>query len=283
MQSYQFKRDFYFDAGASALGGTLIKPQNRPIPSQASVSLPAAGGVATARTEAFNLEGIVSCAATSTSVLGVKNPDGSAGVLVTAVVERLNLLDVVTAHLLVAKIAIDIPANAGPRRVSVVGSHIDGLRLGGVEVRPRFVGELRLPKPDVNGTLANLTWEDFERVGRLQADELLDCDGARDCSDAKDWLEGRFGWMRTAQGRDGCPYSLSSLFHTVTAVDDVIPGRVFGHVIELPAFGRIFLGEVVASPDIVQLTMLRAELGCAVSGSASAASANGNGNRVPPI
>ena len=44
-----------------------------------------------------------------------------------------------------------------------------------------------------------------------------------------------------------------------------------------------FLGEIVASPDIVQLTMLRAELGCAVSGSASAASVNGNGNRVPPI
>ena len=89
--------------------------------------------------------------------------------------------------------------------------------------------------------------------------------------------------MTTGRGRDGCPYSLSSLFHTVTAVDDVIPGRVFGHVIELPAFGRIFLGEIVASPDIVQLTMLRAELGCAVSGSASAASVNGNGNRVPPI
>jgi hypothetical protein len=283
MQSYQFKHDFYFDAGANALGGTLIEPQTRPIPSQASVSLPAAGGVATARTEAFNLEGIISCAATSTGVLGVKNPDGSARLLVTAVVEGLNLLDVVTARLLVAKIAIDIPATAGPRRLSLVGSQIDGLRLGGVEARPRFVSELRLPKPDVNGTMPNLTWEDFERVGRSQADALLCCDGARDCSDAKDWLEGRFGWMTTGRGRDGCPYSLSSLFHTVTAVDDVIPGRVFGHVIELPAFGRIFLGEIVASPDIVQLTMLRAELGCAVSGSASAASVNGNGNRVPPI
>jgi hypothetical protein len=73
------------------------------------------------------------------------------------------------------------------------------------------------------------------------------------------------------------------LFDTVTAVDCMIPGRVLGHVIELPAFGRIFLGEVLASRDFIQVTMVRAELGCAVVGSTSGGVVTANGHMVPPV
>jgi len=282
MQTYQFKRDFYFDAGASSLGGTLVEPLSRPIPTQASVSLPAAGGFATARTEAFNLDGLISCAATSTTVSGRKKADGSARVLVTAVIEGLNLLDVVTADRLVAQISVDIPVTAEPRRISVLGSKFEKLSLGGVEVRASLAPDLLLPKPGINGSMANLTWEDFDRLGRVQAEALTKCAGDEE-RELAGWLDGRFGWMKDDQRRDGSQCSLSSLFHTVTPVDGVIPGRVLGHVIELPAFGRIFLGEVLASRDFVQVTLLRAELGCAVVGGTSGGVVTDNGHMVPPI
>jgi hypothetical protein len=287
MQSYQPKHEFHFHAGASSLGGLLVEPLNRPIPAQASVTLPSAGGFATARTEAFNLDGIISCAAASTTVSGGKKADGSARVLVKSVVEGLNLLDVVTADRLVAQISVDIPVTGGPRRISVLGSQFDGLKLGGVLVHPCLARDLLLPKPRVNGTLENLTWEDFDRVGRAQAIRLVGragCeDGRDDGSDLAGWLGRRFGWMTDDQGRDGSQCSLSSLFDTVTAVDCVIPGRVLGHVIELPAFGRIFLGEILASRDFVQVTMVRAELGCVVGGSASGGVVTANGHMVPPL
>jgi hypothetical protein len=295
MQTYQPKRDFYFDASASSLGGTLLEPIRRPIPTQASVSLPAAGGFATARTEAFNLDGLISCTAASTTVSGRKTADGSARVLVTAVVEGLNLLDVVTADRLVAQISVDIPVNGPvvrdsmdspvkvePRLISVLGSQFDGLKLGGVLVRPCLASDLLLPKPRSNGSMANLTWEDFERLGRAQAVELTGCADPKD-GELAVWLDGRFGWMADDQGRDGSQCSLSSLFDTVTAVNGVVPGRVLGHVIELPAFGRIFLGELLVSRDLVQLSMVRAELGCAVVGSTSVAMVAANGHMVPPV
>jgi hypothetical protein len=288
MQTYQFKREFYFDAGASSLGGTLVEPLRRPIPAQASVTLPSVGGFATARTEAFNLDGVISCASGSTTVSGSTKADGSARVLVTAVVEGLNLLDVVTVDRLVAQISVDVPVTTEPRRIAVLGSQFHRLSVGGVEVRPHLVPELLLPKPGVNGTVENLTWEDFERTGRMQAHALVDCGrdcGARDAdgSECARWLDDRFGWMRGDQGRDGSQCSLSSLVGAVTAVNGAMPGRVLGHVIELPAFGRIFLGEVLASRDFVQVTMLRAELGCQVSGSASGGVVTANGHMVPPV
>jgi len=283
MQTYHSKHDFYFDASASSLGGTLIEPSSLSIPAQASASLPVAGGFATARSEAFNLDGLISCAAASTTVYGRKKADGSARVLIKAVVEGLNLLDVVTADRLVAQISVDIPVRAEPRRVSVLGSQFDGLKVGGTLVRPCFAPDLLRPKPGVNGSMANLTWEDFDRVGRAQAGEFARCVDRDGHGELAGWLDARFGWMRDDQGRDGSQCSLSSLFDTVTAVNGVIPGRVLGHVIELPAFGRIFLGEVLASRDFVQVTMVRAELGCAVVGGTSGGVVTANGHMVPPI
>ena len=71
------KKVFYFHADANSLGGFIEKPFQKIIPSQASVSLPAVGGHATTRTEAFNFEGIISCRSAYTRVTGTQvAPDG---------------------------------------------------------------------------------------------------------------------------------------------------------------------------------------------------------------
>jgi hypothetical protein len=294
MQTYQFKREYYFQADASTLGGTLVQPLQTLIPAQASASLPAAGGIASSRSGAFNFEGIVGCAAAFVHVAGRKAEDGSASVLVRAVVEGLNILDVITADRIVAQLTVHIPtqqdpeekdpARKGQRRFSVLASRFEGLRLGGVEVWPHVVPRLLMSQPCDNGTRTNLTRYDFRDVGREQAKCLVDvlqddCDSPK----ATDWVNARYGWMLDKGDGVDDRCSLSSLFDYVAVVPNcTIPGRSFGHVVELPGFGRVLLGEILVCPTTVQLTMIRAELGCATSGSVSVASAHSGVHTIPP-
>jgi hypothetical protein len=106
MQSLD-KKFYSFRADANALGGFLEKPFEKNIPTLAPVSLPAVGGFAMARSEAFTLDEIVTCSSAYTRVSGRENAkDGSVSILVTAVVEGLNLLEVVTARRIVAQVSI---------------------------------------------------------------------------------------------------------------------------------------------------------------------------------
>ena len=54
-----------------------------------------------------------------------------------------------------------------------------------------------------------------------------------------------------------------------------------GHILHVPDFGNIFLGEILISRVSAQLTMLRVEMGCMAEGTVSAASAFSNGQTMP--
>jgi hypothetical protein len=98
MQSFHQGRSYSFRADANALGGFLEAPP-KIVHTLVPVSLPAVGGFATARSEGFNLDEIVSCSSAYTRVSGSEHrADGSISMLATAVVEGLNLLEVVTAE-----------------------------------------------------------------------------------------------------------------------------------------------------------------------------------------
>jgi hypothetical protein len=68
----------------------------------------------------------------------------------------------------------------------------------------------------------------------------------------------------------------------VDGLDGAVPGTSFGHAVEIPDFGRIFLGELLVCPGSVRLALIRAELGCGVSGGVNASSLMANGGTVPP-
>ena len=250
-------RFFYFHASANALGGTLTTPHKKVIPSQASASLPAVGGHATARTEAFNCDEIVSCRSTHTRVSGVQvEEDGSWATLVTSVVEGLNVLDAVKAERVVAQVSVEHPADGGSPTYSLAGSHFDGLRLGGVEVKPTLNSKL-LGVDSGDG----LDFSIFQQTGRAQAVKMIQ--KAKTGTNAQ-WVQDRFDWMTAAKPKADTPI-LCSL------VDDPganVPGRIFGHVLELPHFGKVFLGELLVMRGSIQLSMVRAELGCATTGHA---------------
>jgi hypothetical protein len=48
-------------------------------------------------------------------------------------------------------------------------------------------------------------------------------------------------------------------------------------VVEIPGFGRITLGQLLITPDSVQLVAIRADLGCPVSGGVTISCVGGGG------
>jgi hypothetical protein len=264
MQSFRQNPFYSFRVDANALGGFLEEPFPKAIPTVAPVSLPAVGGFATARSEAFNLDEIVSCSSAYSRVSGREHhTDGSISILTTAVVEDLNLLEVVTAERVVAQVSISIPAGSNELQISLTGSRFEGLRLAGRPCQPTLNAKLVPP-----GGLP-LLWQDVQKVGQSQAKDLIAIFKARGNKDAEQWAQRQHGWM-TANPPAGCGKLLCSLVDGVDGND--------GHIVEIPGFGRIFLGELRVSYDSVQLVAIRAELGCPVKGKISICSGGGSGH-----
>lgn len=262
MQSFDNKRSFSYRADANALGGFLKEPLDKHIPTLAPVSLSAAGGFATARSGAFNLDEVVSCASAYTLVTG-RETESSISTLTMAVVEDLNILEVVTAERIVAQIAVTTPHGKGPRRISLAGSRFEGLRLAGRDSVPKLNLALHQADTGTDGNELPLTWESIRRAGQPQADRLMGWYEGRG-KGAFEWAKSRHGWMTTSapQLEEDDPL-LCSL---VDGFEGSESNRHCGHIVEIPGFGRIILGELRVSRDSVQLVSIRAELGCPIRG-----------------
>jgi hypothetical protein len=279
MQSFHNKTHYSFRADANALGGFLAQPLHKHIPTLAPISLPAVGGFATARSGAFNLDEVVSCASAYTLVTGRESEsDGSISTLTMAVVEDLNILEVVTAERIVAQLVVTIPNGNGPRRISVAGSRFEGLRLAGRDCVPKLNSALHHGN---DGHELPLTWHTVRQAGQLQADKLVGWFEGRG-KDAFEWAKRRHAWMTTSASRlaEGDPV-LCSL---VDGFEGSESNGHCGHIVEIPGFGRIILGELRVSRDSVQLVSIRAELGCPITGvvtgpTPAASGGGGQGNR----
>ena len=274
------KKAFYFHADANSLGGFIEEPFQKHIPAQASSTLPAVGGHVTSRTEAFTFEGVISCRAAHTRVSGrhVKE-NGSATVSVTSVLEGLNILEIVKAERVVAQITAEYSGKGGFPRVSFAGSHFDRLTIGHSDASLVVnAGLLGLPS-GAKAIRVPITESVFHETGRQQAAKLVKSAKADADQDSVRWLIDRYGWMESERkpGKDG--FLLCSL---VDGVGGAVPGRSFGHVLEIPDFGRIFLGELLVSPSLFRISMIRAELGCTVHGGGNGSCAAIGVHGVPP-
>jgi hypothetical protein len=261
----------YFHAEANSLGGFIQQPIKQAVPAQASVSLPSVGGHVTNRTGAFNFEGVVSCTASHTRVSGrLLETDGTPSTMVTSVVEGFNLLEIVTADRIVAQLSIEHPVDGGDPVVTFTGSRFEGLKIGGQDASLTLNSSLL----DSGAATGPITWSLFQKTGRQQAAKLVK--SAQSGGAAYQWVVDRYGWIAPAKAPGSILCSL------VDGVAPSVPGKSFGHVMDIPGFGKVIFGEVLAFPAAVHLSMIRAELGSPTSGGMNAAYVSGNGGTVPP-
>ena len=78
--------------------------------------------------------------------------------------------------------------------------------------------------------------------------------------------------MTSAPAEDGPRNALCSL---VEELQTSAPARCHSHIMEIPYFGRIILGELVVGRHGAYLVGVRADLGCTVSGGLTASCRGG--------
>ena len=274
------KKVFYYDADASSLGGFIEEPFEESIPSASSLSLPAVGGYVTNRTEILNFKGIISCRSAHTRVSGRSlAEEGPWSTQVSSVIEGLNILEIVTAERIVAQISVEHPRDGNAVQISFAGTHFEKLRIGGQEVCPRLNSSLMGMGTEADNDASRIMWPALLQTGHGQAREIVQSVTESANRRGYEWALQRYGWMdqKREQQKDGCV--LCSL---VDGVEGTVPGKTVGHFVEIPSFGRIFLAEILAFPRSIQLTMVRAELGCNVQGQVSASTVHVNGSTMPP-
>jgi hypothetical protein len=259
------KQQFFFHGAALALGGEITRPFSEIIETQAATSLPTVGGYGAARVEKFRYRDLISFER-ATSVVTGSTRDGVHDTLSTVTVEGLNIMNVVTADKVVARLTSSHPA-IGDVSLLPVGSYFENLRIAGVTFAPR-------------------PHEVLERCGRLSELE------SRYHSEDTPFVDPqgrpyRFPEPKTeaaaaAQGGqvrriDDCVVVTSIFDHPPSGPWEVGPGGG----IYIANFGEIRLGQYVVTRESRRLTMIVIHLGCAIHGQVSIAEDVGNGTGYP--
>jgi hypothetical protein len=245
---------YHYNAHGHGFSAHFRRPIEHLIDVQAASSLPSIGGHGRSRVDNFKFQELVSFKSAYSHVSGSQDPaTGHHTSLATATVEGLNIQDVVTADRVVARMATQHPADHREPRFELVGSKFENLQIAGCRVEVEFdhdffqrldTFEALLKELETNAQFRKMAEDPF-RSGH--AHKLPDAHGVLLCSLVKE--------MKTK-----CPGVTEQ-----------------GHCFVVPQFGRIYLAEVLAGHATRALTMLRLEMGCAVSGTAAASEVVGNG------
>jgi len=216
--------------------------------------LPTTGGHGTSQVDNFGFQKFVSFKTGSSYASGSEDrEEKSFNTLVTAGVEGLNILDVVTADRVVARISSRHVVGDDEAHIIVLGSHFENLRIAGCPVDVELDHELFLKLDTFQSVRKELESNaDFRRM-------------------AEDpFLTGQTRKSPNSHGSVHC-----SLVKSMTTKCPGVKRR--GHVFEVPQFGNVYVAEIIAEHSRRTLTMLRVELGCPVGGSIITAQVQGNG------
>jgi len=261
MLNQTVQRTYIYNGQGHALSGHITLPFDHQIEVQAGMSLPTTGGIGHARVEKFRFQEYVSFTAGYTYVAGSKSGQYTYTTLVTAAVENLNILDVVTADRVVARLAshhsLDPKLNQDEPQITLLGSKIENLKISGCPVQIEFEDDLFLRLNTFDALKKHFDGNDGFR--KMAADPFVttqpkvpvDPRGVLLCSLVKDMKIDCSG-VTTA-----------------------------GHAFDVPEFGRVYIGEVLAQYRKRTVTMLRIDLGCPVVGTMMTAQAGGNGHPFP--
>jgi len=251
-------RTFHYHACAHVFNGSFTRPFTETIDVQAPSALPIIGGHGSSRVENFQFREFISFRKGYTHVSGTHQADDdSNNTLVTSVVERLNILDILTADRIVARLYSKHGANDDEGHITMVGAKFENLRIAGCQV------DIKLNTPL------------FERLQTYE--------------DAKNEFDKKGEFRKIADDPFQNGQSLKEikrcgaiLCSYVKEMETDCPGvKRVGHCFSVPGFGKIFLAEVIFKPAQRTLTMVRLEMGSAVSSSSTTVQTFSNGTHYP--
>ena len=273
------KPSYHYHAWAHALSGHLTRPLDHGIEVQAGTTLPTTGGHHSSHVENFRFEHIVRFDAAYSEVSGGEKEEEDGLIrtsLATTVVEGLNILDVVTADRVVARVTSRHESRRKPKvkspeyesepesHILTLGSRFENLRVAGFPIEVELHHELFL-KLDTFEEVMN----EFAKNGEFW--KMAHHPVAPGQSPPK--LPKKIA----AEGVVCC--SLVKQLEPAKCPGFVYHGH-YGHVLVVPEFGKIHMAEVLCEYGRKTLTMLRVELGSPHVGHMLAAQSGSNGR--PP-
>jgi hypothetical protein len=276
--SEEMKRRHVYHAEAISLEGHLRLPFAQQIHPHNHVSLNEGGGYLSSHTENFRFGGVVSYKSAYTQVGG--NLDDKPGhgwnTLATSVLEGLNVMDVVTVDRIVSQISTDHPPEGFVPTVTFLGTRFENLRIAGHPVKLDFDPNILGPKP-ANDAPYTSDPAFLDRVTR-QYERI------RGQKNLPAEIAGRYNQLPSSSAnRESIECSL------VNQAEGSYPGQSFGHVIDVPHFGKIYLATLrldQSDPDpksgtprktLISLSMIRMQMGCTGSGDTTGGTTKTNG------
>jgi hypothetical protein len=263
----------------------MDRPAPQLIPSQASASLSHMGGYGSDHVQNFEAKGIISFRSAFVEVAGSYDETSKSHTTVaSAVIEGLNIMGMVTADRIVARLSSRHPKGteiedqkkpADQRHldepdISPVGSYFENLRIAGCPI-------------DVH-----VATREFHNNGTYS--------GAKDATDLQPWL--LLNQLKPVQEKHTSLISFRNGVENLLGSHGILPCSLanidpkqcgnqhgletFGSVILVPGFGVIHLAELLIQRHSRRLNMLRINLGSPIQGSIAAADTFSNGTTSPP-
>jgi len=280
-------RTFLFHTHGFALGGTITQPFKAEIESHASISLPVTGGFASAKAASYGLREIISYKSARSYVSGIENDDGTRSTVSTSAIEGLNILDVVTADLIVGKLTGN-HTDGSESEIITAGSSFTNLRIAGVPTEVHLNNDLFTLHSTHSDLLSHFQAQPKENNGSGAKGKI-----------AKKATPGKNRYVWGLSGTDipksiekgmlippGADWRYSDgILHTslVKQIRPVGPDNSseeppYAYAIYIPQVGTFYFGELYSSPNTKRLNMVRAQLGSSVAATMAAAAPVLNGD-----
>jgi len=284
-----------YHVDAELLSGEFTRPLAHKIDQQAFLSLQGENdSYFFQEAKRFNANGLVSFESGYTRVAGSKSPDHGWVALATAVVEGLNILDVITADRLVAQVSTAHPPFDGHvPRVTFLGTRFENLRVGGALVEPKMVLDICGNKPAHD----RLYSEDSGFVGRVdrQTRDIKDMGLPASLGVQYDNRLKQISGLKKRPKAYGKGYESTLKCSVVKSTGAVASTKSFGNILHVPDLGFVSLGvlevEETWSKDggepnggvttYFDLTMLEIKMGSIAEGTIQVANVGANGKTKP--
>ncbi len=282
---------YSYHAHAYGFAGQLERPFRHIIPTQATAALGTTGGQGRHRVEGFRHAGIISFDSAYVEVGGsydeCHNQHTSFS---SAIIEKLNILDVVTADRVVSRIAVysgDMDDKNSENTYNITGSHFDNLKIAGHKIDVKLATQVfhennshsKLAKKHKAGEL-----DDWLLAGKLR--HLKSADLAK-LEKEYHALEGMAGivnaWNKPSSSRaiDQIPFSPLNHLDIKSCAGQDTELRGFGSIICIPKFGVVRLAELTFHHHHCSLTMLRVDMCSTGTGTGTGGGTSNGGNKPP--
>jgi len=256
MATDPIKKIYLYNAHGYGLGGRIDRPFQHVLDVHAGASLPTTGGLEVSRAENYRLNETISYRAAHTMVSGsLDEEDGTYNTLASATIEGLNILDMVTADRIVAHVASKQRLDDPEPTITPIGSHFENLRIAGCPIHAELDNNLF----NRFGTFTSFkdAYEGNQQVREAMQALFL---WGKPKFEVPEFLRERYNWFAGDKFPESKGIVLCSLVKDIKTPCPEL--RVYGNVIVVPQFGKIYLGEVILKKNEREVTMLRLDLGC---------------------